>query len=529
MVKKNQPKNQTKIVYRKKDKQNPAENTQSTHTFSRPKTVSVLVTDENRSSILRKIIIRAEMESKSPLRIGSQNNDDLIDILVLKDKNGQSFIPGTSIAGVLRAELEAVYGSEPVNKLFGYEKDVSGHQSLITVNDIVLKNTELVYRDGVSIDSLTGTAIKQHKFDYEAIERGARGELVLEMTIRYHDVSREELPIVTYLHKEYDAAGDIYGEFAATICDLLTQGIHLGALTTKGFGIIKARSTVDRKVESTAKYYDFLFTDNKKAATQWLDYIGDGNLPVASYIGHAEQIVVKDDFKVDLDFALQSSLLIADDVDYEENKDKTDAVAAVQLKSRNQFVIPGTSIKGVLRNRAFQILLKLNNNKLGEAEEFINSFMGYAVESTGESKKSKLIVEEVYIDNIYVKPVKHHRIRIDRFTGSVMDGVGALFTVEPIWQQDKDLAPVHISFNVKKCSRQQAGLMLLLIKDLWLGNLAVGSGKGIGRGILKGRAGIIRYKKKEFKLGNENSEFTVAENGAVLAGYVQELVGGLNG
>lgn len=519
--KKNQPQNQFKKAYRKNHKEDSVENTHNAKTVSRPKTVSVLVTDENRSSILRKIIIMAEMESKSPLRIGSQNNDDLIDILVLKDKNGQSFIPGTSIAGVLRAELEAVYDSEPANKLFGYEKDVSGHQSLITVNDIVLKNTELVYRDGVSIDSLTGTAIKQHKFDYEAIERGARGELVLEMTIRYNDVSNDELPRITYLHKDYEEVGDVYGELAATICDLLTQWIHLGALTTKGFGKIRANGT--------AMYYDFLFADNKKAAGQWLDYISDGKLPIACYSGCAELVLVKDDFKVDLDCALHSSLLIADDVDYEMNGDKNDTIAAVQLKSRKQFVIPGTSLKGVLRNRALQILLKLNNNQLDKAEGFLNTFMGYSIEGTGDSQKSNLSVEEVYIDNDHVKPVKQHRIRIDRFTGSVMDGVGALFTVEPIWQQDKDLAPVHISFNVKKCSRQQAGLMLLLIKDLWLGNLAVGSGKGIGRGILNGRLGIIHYDNKVFKLGNESGGFTVAENGADLAGYVQELVGGING
>ncbi len=56
----------------------------------------------------------ADLETVSPLLIGTGEDNNLTDTLVLKNKNDMPFIPGTSLAGVLRAldsDLERFFGN----------------------------------------------------------------------------------------------------------------------------------------------------------------------------------------------------------------------------------------------------------------------------------------------------------------------------------------------------------------------------------------------------------------------------------
>lgn len=70
--------------------------------------------------------------------------------------------------------------------------------------------------------------------------------------------------------------------------------------------------------------------------------------------------------------------------------------------------------------------------------------------------------------------------------------------------------------------------MLLLLKDLWLGNINVGSGKGSGRGVLRGSHCEISYQGRDYVL-DDKAGFSLQGARDVLEGYVQKLVGDLNG
>ena len=65
--------------------------------------------------------------------------------------------------------------------------------------------------------------------------------------------------------------------------------------------------------------------------------------------------------------------------------------------------------------------------------------------------------------------------------------------------------------------------MLLLLKDLWLGNLAIGGNKAIGRGVLCGRKCTIDYKGSHFMI-EDNGKFTITGDKDILESYVQKLV-----
>lgn len=480
------------------------------------------------AKIIRKIVFDAEMRNESPLLISSGRDDGLTDILILKNKQGQPYIPGTSLAGVLRDEIGGIYGNKIADRIFGSIEGSNYRQSMITVSDVILENYSIIIRDGIAVDHLTGVTKKEAKFNFEAIDRGAKGKLYMEITVRQKDETLDEQLYVDLKHSQFAVNGDLYGDIAAEIADIITSGIKLGSLTAKGYGRVASVTPV--------RIYDFNFSV-PGAAEAWMNFISCNKLPEpekANYSGNAAcDLISSDDLYVSLDCALGSSLLVRnyDVFDGRNNESaKNEEISetnlvSVQMKSRNDYVIPGTSIKGVLRSKAYKILLKLSNNNEIKTENFLNEFMGYAASGDIGGKKSKLEVDEVYINSDKLKAVKQSRIRINRFTGGTI--TGALFNEEPVWQQDKSRPVLTFKFRIKKCSDEEAGLMLLLIKDIWLGNLCVGSGKGIGRGVLRGHRCSISYKGDNFIFENNNG-FHVQGDKELLELYVQALGGEMN-
>lgn len=470
--------------------------------------------DENSARIIKKIIFNIPMQTYSPLRISSGVDDGITDILVLKDKKGKAFIPGTSITGVLRAKMSNIYGDRAVDRLFGSIDD-DGNQSMINISDIVLENAKIINRDGIKIDSFTGVSKQGAKFDFEAIDKGATGDLYIEVTLRESCLSEQNKPNISYRkeHKDFAINGDVYGELTATIADILTEGINVGSLTTKGYGKIKSREPV--------KMYVFDFK-NPQGAMKWWQYLNEGILQDVAYTGNKTVAVVSEkDFVMQMEFALTSSMIIRDyDVDTDDEKEK---IAAVQMKSGEDFVIPATSIKGVLKSRAYRILMNLNHHDEQEAEDFLDKLMGRETDNKEDKgQKSRLYIDEVYIRPNILHSKKQSRNRIDRFTGGTIDS--ALFTDKPIWQTDKSKATIAINLQVQNCDEKEAGLMLLVMKDLWLGDLAIGGNKAIGKGVLKGKKCTIQYAGESFLI-QDDGDFHVSDNIDKLEAYVQKLSG----
>lgn len=469
---------------------------------------------DNSARIIKKIIFNIPIQTYSPLRISSGVDDGITDILVLKDKKGKAFIPGTSITGVLRAKMSNIYGDRAVDRLFGSIDD-DGNQSMVNISDIVLENAKIINRDGIKIDSFTGVSKQGAKFDFEAIDKGATGDLYIEVTLRESCLSEQNKPNISYRkeHKDFAINGDVYGELTATIADILTEGINVGSLTTKGYGKIKSKEPV--------KMYVFDFK-NPQGAMKWWQYLNEGILQDVAYTGNKTVAVVSEkDFVMQMEFALTSSMIIRDyDVDTDDEKEK---IAAVQMKSGEDFVIPATSIKGVLKSRAYKILMNLNHHDEQEAEDFLDKLMGRETDNKEDKgQKSRLYIDEVYIRPNILHSKKQSRNRIDRFTGGTIDS--ALFTDKPIWQIDKSKATIAINLQVQNCDEKEAGLMLLVMKDLWLGDLAIGGNKAIGKGVLKGKKCTIQYAGESFLIQDDGG-FHVSDNIDKLEAYVQKLSG----
>ena len=95
--------------------------------------------------------------------------------------------------------------------------------------------------------------------------------------------------------------------------------------------------------------------------------------------------------------------------------------------------------------------------------------MGY---SEGDEKiKSRFIVSESYISPQNVSEVEHARNKIDRFTGGTLQG--ALFKTKPVYQRI-DTPTLKVHFEINDAKNFEAGRALFLLRDLWLGKIAIG-------------------------------------------------------
>lgn len=490
----------------------------------------------NRANVVKKIIIRTDIETFSPLRIGSGRTDGVTDILILKNKQGKAFIPATSLTGVLRSLFSDIYAEDAAKKLFGSIDD-DGNQSMINISDIVFdeksadSEERIIHRDGVKIDHISGVAEKGAKYDFEALDRGAKGRLSIEITVRRHDLDTS--PAISIKHKNIQ---DAYGELACIIADMLAGGIQVGSLTTKGYGEIKSPE---------AKCYEFDF-EQPDSADGWLAYIEDGGLKEDNCIYTAKENDAKDieigarEMAITAGFTMQSSLIVRDQDKSFFASDKESNVAGIQMESGGDYVIPGTSIKGVIQNKAFDILMALTGNDEKKTDEYLKNIMGFASskESDGDvetsGKKSCLYVKDIYIKKENVNLINQTRNRIDRFTGGTIDG--ALFSEYPIITNKKDefykKPYVIMNLRLKDCDKAQAGLMMLILRDFWTGSLPLGGGKSIGRGVLKGKSCCIRYKDENrqehvFKL-NQKDKLIIDGDKDLLQSYVDKLAGECN-
>ena len=452
--------------------------------------------DDGQEKVAGRLFICADMRLLTPLLIGQGASYDEggVDIKVLKDKTGNPYIPGTSLAGIFREKL-AEYDGKSLDFIFGTdhgnENGTEGFQSSINILDVPLKNAEIVVRDGIRIDAVTGVVAEHAKYDFEVIERGAAGKLKIEMVLREF-----------HLNKEDGKIRDDVVRCISVLTEILRNGFEAGAKTTVGLGKIGCENV-------KVYYYDF---HKKEAVRAWLT--GAKRKPERNEFLYQPPVVdysvVRDKLVVDAYLSIRSSLLVRNYIF--QGQDKDDKIGAIPMESKGEYMIPGTSVKGVLRNHGAYILRRLGVPE-EESDAMLNDLMGYmkkdgASENDKEVKtKSRFTVKEVYFSKnaTGIKPFAQRRNRIDRFTGGTVDT--ALFATKPLWKNG-DGMPVYIHFEIAQCNKAanwEAGLALFLLKDLCTGNIAIGGEKSVGRGTMQGEKAIIHYKEKVWELDGKGT------------------------
>jgi CRISPR/Cas system CSM-associated protein Csm3 (group 7 of RAMP superfamily) len=109
-----------------------------------------------------------------------------------------------------------------------------------------------------------------------------------------------------------------------------------------------------------------------------------------------------------------------------------------------------------------------------------------------------------------------NRVSIDRFTGGTRDG--ALFNEQPLFGDAQSVVTVDLQLEEPK--EHEIGLLLLLLKDLWTGDLPLGGEISVGRGRLQGKNCEIEHRNGEVRTWNLLANET---NGLSVKGDTQEL------
>lgn len=441
-----------------------------------------------------RFLARIVIEAKTPLAVGSGDNNVLTDALVATDANGLPYIPGTSIAGVIRSMI----GDEQlVKNVFGFQEKKDGEGS-----KIIFTEAKLLNNYGLAMDGLCTTAdcsdflkqyqnlpIRQHtkinhrgttadgaKFDEQVVFAGSRFCFEMEMVAENSDDQKN---------------------FKLALDQVCKSSFRIGGGTRSGFGeidVIEIKESIlnlakpkqlqlyldkSSNLQDSAKWTGW--QENKKETIddkQWTEYIL--NLKAE-------------------DFLMFGSGFGDEDVDAVPVKEKRVEWTNGKGEIKEELVlIPGTSVKGAIAHRTAFYYNKLNrffateeNCKKVEADSYVNEAVATLFGKTGKDENGKekqergnVIISDVFANKALQEKIFDH-VAIDRFTGGAVDG--ALFNEKAIYAKDESFT---IRILVKKSVLDKDKNIKIAfenaLRDICKGLLPLGGAVNKGYGMFSG-------------------------------------------
>ncbi|ADP71117.1 protein of unknown function DUF324 [Rhodomicrobium vannielii ATCC 17100] len=482
--------------------------------------------------IARRVTVEGQLLCLTPLHVGGLDTPSSSDLPLAMNGEGKFYVPGTSLAGPLRAWCRETYpdtwmnlwgvGSQelPVAPDNESEEEKKARTkpdraSFVIVEDAIVEDGALApeVRDGVGIDRYTGTAADKVKFDREVLPAGTR--------LFFHLVFEE-------------TAGEAENaKIVASLVHALQQGaVPLGASVSRGLGSVRLE-----KLEVNEQRFGR--KEHALAALRGKGVPGGLEVLCADW---EEQARDRPLIKIKIEWKPEGPLMVKSGVDGM-------AVDMLPLTSPKdgslRLVLPGSSVKGALRSQAERIIAtlldptehpELRKNFLKQLARFqiVTDLFGAAnASASGENEnrhwlpgRSPLSVGDCFSTTEISPDVQKHmlsgasgadlrfwteglpelkwndsgepyldpaaHVAIDRWLGGASDG--ALFSV---------LEPCNFSWNeleividpARLPRRGEAGntadalaaiaLLLLTLADLVGGEIALGFGANRGLGTAK--------------------------------------------
>ena len=393
--------------------------------------------------IIEKLIWHVKFRIEEPLCV-SGGMDAATDMDVIKDFDGNPFVPGSSAAGAFKHYLEEC--GEDTALLGGGSGDDS-RMSPLLISDLRFEadGDMIDERDGVKLENKR--AVDGSKFDMEIVKIGTTGTLELELNIREKDKDSREIEWKDQVLRILGAvnAGDI----------------RLGARKTRGFGRL-----------SVTEVWEKAFS--KDNVESWLEYMPgntDGFTSVTVDKEGNQALFASIVFPLRLSGGISIRRYSARPgaADYE-------TLTVNESDGNVSAVVPGSSWNGAIRSRAGEILSDFG---VGNVTNILREWFGYVDEKERTAKQSQVYIRESLIRG--GTELEMVRNKIDRFSGGMAEG--SLYRERSYFEGDLEL-----ELRVKKtCPDWKAlcGLLLLIAKDIEKGYLPVGGQTAVGRGIFE--------------------------------------------
>lgn len=459
-------------------------------------------------TIKRRIIVKGDLVLTSPAVFSNGENESSIDMMILRDSFDptRALLPGSSLAGALRDYLRSYTKEETLVELFGSENEEKGGQSLLLISDAIsTAPIKVELRDGVKIEHTTRIAADKAKYDLEVLATGTVFALEFELVL----LSNTPNSMITLTLDALTA--------------LQRGNITFGMKKQRGLGACELRNCLVWDIDMTKPATVLKWLNCALESKFLTDFIQDNRYQPSKQpngISLTATFNFEDDALL-IRSAPQTGTFLPDDVHLQSRTEQ----------DKMQPVIPGTSWAGVIRHRAVRILNTLldRNNIQDDDHSLISKLFGDVREKDKHrtealARASRILLKDSIIVNSSTEPLVQNRIAIDRFTGSAYDG--ALFSDMPVWKNG-DVTEVTLNLSIKpetQTNDAEVGLILLLLKDLWTGDLPVGGTSSIGRGRLKGKSAtlVVDDARFEFRL-DDNGHLQVDGSRETLQTYVDTL------
>lgn len=366
-------------------------------------------------------------------------------------------IPGSSIAGAFRNYAFAL--DEPhMNLLFsklGEGQDGFSMNRLYCYDSI--ETTGQIQGDSrpglmINTDSMTQNAFDDFKksgskFNRDLIQEGAKFTLAFE------------------LH-QYETDWDF--DDGVKAIELLIQAfarneIALGGHKHIGFGLFNVIDIRKQVVD---------FTDVKST----MKYLMQGFETVSIKDDLLKQPFLNRKIRFELKAKTVTPVLVKSEIIQDHNEPD-------HVNMRNghgEFVIPGSSFKGVLRNHIDRIVESFDTIE----SDLVTKIFGQESQDDSEGFASMLTCMDAVIKN--PKTGIYHKIHKDHFTGGVMQG--ALMNEEVVMGEVSFQLLLDTNPQTQELKTKQAvALILLALRDMAQSTLSLGSGYAVGRGYFKGK------------------------------------------
>lgn len=389
-----------------------------------------------------------------PLHIGSASGEK--DKVLVHPADGKPFLQGSGISGALRQHCEAIHGAERTNKLFGSRLENAGEAADVSCkvrwSDGTFNGQNLIMelRPRVKLDPVSGTAgssqikgtDKQagHKFNMEYI--GAGAGFVFSAYLYDEGFQKELEDLFAALHR---------------------GNIQLGGQKSNGCGFMELTS-LKRSI------FDMSTVDGRK---RWAD---EETLPEQAYEEIIDNLGVSDKtataYEVIVTGSTEGELLVKSMVVQDYGKDAPDCMNIRNAKK--DYIVPGSSLKGAVRNQMEKIASYIGNTAL------IEDAFGKTGKKKNKGKAGNIVFRDTIVGNREendLAPIKK-RIHIDKFTGGVING--GLFNEKNVFG-DLDF---HIDILDRNQPDASCGLLLLALRDMASGMMGIGSGYSVGKGII---------------------------------------------
>lgn len=305
----------------------------------------------------RRLIVRGELETTSPVHVGGLGAGQDVDLPLARDGQDRVYVPGTSLAGAFRAWMHAnLTDTILVDAMWGPPAATpdGGHASHVLVEDAVVTAAAPEVWDHVRIDRQTGAATQGFKFDRAVLPSGTRIpiELSVDLPVRLPGASRPD---------RYEDDRRACSALGCLLNALVSEQVPLGAAQTRGLGTVRLDVIkICDEDWATPEGMVQVLTDASPPTTIDELLAADAEVPLERRIG------VRERTGIDLAIAWQAVGPVM--VQAGQAGLDIDAVPFVSAINSDHvaFTLPGSSIKGAFRSQAERIVRTVLGTRAAE-------------------------------------------------------------------------------------------------------------------------------------------------------------------